>query len=826
MPLIGILETLRDDLRYGLRVMRRSPAFTAAALASLALGIGATTAIFSLVDTLILRPLPVREPGQLVELVSQYPGDPPMNGFAWRYYERYRDQNRVFSDLVGMSPVRLAVTRDGGEAENIDTAYVVGRFFPALGVEAALGRLIEPRDDTMGSAGAAVVAVSSWYWRNRLGGDPGAIGRQLVVAGVPATIIGVVAPEFTSLQVGLRTDVWMPVAMEPLLQRPSGRVSGDLGIGVIARLKPGVSIEQAQAEMRVLDRVRVEEIATRSGDPVWRQVRMDVASASAGFSILRQRFGRPLVALLAIVAVLLLLVCANLAGLLLARGVARQGEMALRVALGAGRWRLVRQLLTETSLLSLGGCLFGLGIAYAGAGVLARIISSGRMVGLLRIDVPVQMDVRLFLFAAFVTLLTCLLAGLLPAWQSFTMAPASTLREGTGVSDSRRRRHLGRALVVADVALAVVLLSAALLFTSHLSALRTVGTGFQRDSVLLVTLDPRGSGYDRTQLTRLYRDLLGRLDSLPGVRSATLSAVTPVQGAGASRFVRVDGVEERADDRRRVMLNWIAPNYFATLATPWQIGRDFEFDDERRPRVAIVNQAMVARHFGGRPPLGRYVTLEDDEKPYEIVGVAGDAKYLNLYETAPPTMYLNAFQEGRIASQFALRTDGNPYRLTEAIRAAVSDTLRTVKVENVTTLAEQMDASIMPERLVGTLSVVFGMVGALLAAIGLYGLMAYTVARRARELAMRLALGASRGNVMRIVLQEAMLLAVAGVALALPVVALSRPLAARFVDGLPSTAGWSTGEAAALMLGIAIVAALVPAWRASRVQPLEALRRA
>jgi len=304
-----------------------------------------------------------------------------------------------------------------------------------------------------------------------------------------------------------------------------------------------------------------------------------------------------------------------------------------------------------------------------------------------------------------------------------------------------------------------------------------------------------------------------------------LSAVSPIEGPGASQFVRVDGVEERPDDRRRVMLNWVAPNYFKTFDTPWSSGRDFSVDDEGRARVAIVNQAMVARHFGGRPPIGRYVTLEDDTQPYEVIGVAGDAKYLSLYDTPPPTMYLNAFQEGRIASQFALRTDGDPYRTVAAVRAAVDETVKPVRVGKVTTLAEQVDASIVPERLIGTLSLLFGLLAAVLAAIGLYGTMAYSVARRVREIAMRLALGATRSSVMRVVLAEALLLAGGGVLLALPLVAVARPFAVRLVAGLPATTAWSAGGAAMLMFGIAAVAAFVPAWRASRVEPLEALRR-
>src|SRR5688572_5161494 len=374
--MLRLFDALRGDLRHGFRVLRRAPVFTAAVLASLSLGIGATTAIFSLVDTLILRPLPVRDPDQLVELLSQYPGDPPMNGFSWKHYERYREANTVFADLVGMSPARLLVSSGTNAPEVTDAAYVVGRFFPALGVRPALGRLIEPGDDVIGGAKSAVVVLSWVYWQNRLAGDPAIVGKPLVVAGVPATVIGVVARQFTGLQAGTRTDVWMPIAMEPMVQRPSARVSGELGIGVIARLKPGVATEQGRAQMRVLDRPRVEEIATRSGDPVWRQVRLDVASAASGFSILRVRFGRPLLVLMAIVVVLLLIVCANVAGLLLARAVARQPEMAVRVSLGAGRLRLVRQLLTEMSILSAAGSLIGLGLAYFGARALARVVSS------------------------------------------------------------------------------------------------------------------------------------------------------------------------------------------------------------------------------------------------------------------------------------------------------------------------------------------------------------------------------------------------------------------------------------------------------------------
>ena len=613
-------------------------------------------------------------------------------------------------------------------------------------------------------------------------------------------------------------------------------MSDQFGLGVMGRLKPGVSIEQARADMAVLNRARVEELAQMSGDPKWLQAKLDVKPAGGGFPTLRQVYGQPLLALMAIVGLLLLIACTNIASMLLARGAARQREMAVRVALGAGRWRLARQVLTESLLLAAGGSLLGAVVAYVGVRALVRIITSGRLVGLPRgIDFQVQPDARVLLFTLAVAALTSVLFGLLPAWNAFTSAPASSLREIGGAADTRSRRRFGKGLVVVQVALSVVLLSAAGLFVGHLSNLRNVNLGFQRDSVLLVTLDSSGSGYTPDRLTSLYQELLGRLQAIPGVRAATLSAVTPVEGAGASRFAHVDGAQERPEERQRVALNRIGPGYFVTFGTRWIAGRDFQFEDAERPRVAIVNQAMARHYFGDTSPLGRHVMFDGEDKPYEIVGVAADAKYLNLYEAPPRMVYMNAFQEGRMASTFALRTSTAPSAITADVRRAVSDVLKTVRVAKVTTMDDQVNASIIPERLTAVLSGFFGGLGALLAAIGLYGLLAYSVARRTSEIGVRMALGATEGDVTRMVLTSALGLVCTGLIVGAPLAVWSGHFAAAVMENpwvemarrdsnLTVDGAATIAFAAITIVAVALLAAYVPARRAARINPIAALR--
>ena len=808
---LDLMETAWHDVRYAMRTLGRTPGFSAVVVIIIAFGIGATTAIFTLLDGLMLRRLPVTDPRGLVELLSRYPGEPHMNGFSWKVYEYFRDHNHVFSAVTGVSPVRLQVRGEGAEPETLEGEYVAGDLFQVLGMQAALGRLIAPED---ARADAASVAVVSWsYWKSRLNGNPSAAGSRITVNGAPVTVIGVTPRAFHGLQTGIAPTMWLPAA------RP-------VPLGLIARLKPGISIAQARAEMQVLHRFRIEDLARTSRDPLWLQAQLDVESAATGFSALRDRFATPLQLLMAGVTLLLLIACTNVASMLLARGAARRREIAVRVSLGASRLRLARQVLIESLLLSIGGSAAGLVLAYVGADALVRLMVSGRApVGGWppNLDIQTIPDARVLLFTAGIAIATGVLSGLAPALSAFRSAPMTSLREIGSTADRPAARVVARRLVAAQMCLSVVLLTGGWIFAGHLANLRNRDLGFERDSVLLATLNPQGSGYNRQQLSGLYQDLLARLQGMPGVRSATLSAVTPIEGDAASRFARVEGYEEKDQDRRRLSLNWVAPRYFETLGTPLLAGRDFEFEDAQRPRVAIVNQAMARHYFGSASPLGRHLTFEDDPVPYEIVGVAGDAKYADLHEAPPRTVYLNAFQDGRIASHFALRTSVPPPAVAAAVRRVMQESVPTIRVAKVTTLAEQMDASLVPERAIAMLSGVSGALGAMLAAIGLYGLLAYTVTRRIPEIGIRMALGATERDVIRMVLADACVLVGAGLAIGMPIALWGRRFAASLIESMPQDLT-PIAAAAATMFVVALLAAYVPARRAARVRPMDALR--
>jgi putative ABC transport system permease protein len=488
--------------------------------------------------------------------------------------------------------------------------------------------------------------------------------------------------------------------------------------------------------------------------------------------------------------------------------------------------------LTESLVLAAAGCLLGIAFAYFGADALMRVVTSGRMPGVASIiEVHPQVDLRVLLFTIGVSLATGILFGLAPALSAWYPAAAASLRATGAAPDPPVRRVLGTGLVVAQVALSIVLLAAAGLFVRHMYLLRNVGLGFQRESVLLVTLDPAGSGYQRSQLVPIYRHLLERLAAMPGVRSAALSAVTPVSGAGASRFIDVPGFSEKANDRRRVVLNWIAPKYFETLGTPVLAGRDFTFEDQGRPPVAIVSRSMARYYFGDRSPIGQLFTFDRQDnrgaardQPYQIVGVVGDTKYLNLQEPIGRMVYLNAFQEPGGPQHFSVRTNVRPEAVAGDVRRLVREVLPTVTVARVTTMADQVDASMIPERLIAMLSGFFGALGALLAGIGLYGLLAYTVARRTSEIGIRMALGATQRDVLVMVQKTALTMAGAGVALGIPLALAAQRLAVTFVDNMTAGFAMPIGAAAA-MIAVALLAASVPARRASRVNPIDALRQ-
>jgi putative ABC transport system permease protein len=816
------LERLWQDIRYALRTMRRSPGFTAVAVLSLALGIGANTAIFSLIDTLMLRSLPVREPGQLVDLLNTYPGDPRLNVYSFDAYQYMRDRNQVFSGLIACSPARLSVRGEGLEAAAADGEFVDGNYFRMLGVKPTAGRLIGPEDDGAQAASSAVAVVSWSYWKSRFNLDPAIMGKRIIIDDVPATIAGVAPQGFSGIVLGYRTQVWVTMSTEPAIHHATRHG----GVSLMGRLKPGVSMEQARAEMAVLYRQTFDE-ASLKRDPNWSRVKFDLEPAGAGLSRadppggrLRDRFSKPLLFLMAVVGLLLLIACTNVASMLLARAAGRRREMALRISLGAGRLRLVRQVLTESLLLSVTGGLCGVLVAYFGADALVRIIASERS----RIEIVVQPDMHMLLFTAGAALLTGVLFGLAPALHAMAAEPASSLRTMGTAGETRLGRLFGRSLVVAQVALSVVLLSAAGLFIRHLSDLRNVNLGFQRDHLLLATLNPARSGYTGEQLSSAYRELLERFVAIPGVRSATLSSGTPISGAAASRFATVEGYQKKAVETR-IFVRWVAPRYFETYGTPLLAGRDFTLQDLGAAHLAILNRAMARYYFGDANPVGRRVTLERDDQPFEIAGVVGDAKYIDLREPAPRTIYLCAFQARGVNSHsFSLRTNGDPAVVAGEVRRTVGTVLKTVPVESITTLAAQMDASIVPERLIATLSALFGALGSLLAAIGVYGLLAYTVARRINEIGIRMALGATRGDVIGMVVGDALRMVSIGLGIGVPMALWGRRFAASVMEGLPLASPVPIAFGAVAMIAIAMLAAYVPARRAARVDPMVALR--
>jgi predicted permease len=724
----------------------------------------------------------------------------------------------VFSDVFAWSPtgaarpVRIAHSDFG--ADTVEAALVSANFWDALGVRPAIGRAFRPDERQ--------AAMLSWaYWQSHFNGDRSAVGQSLTVNDTPATIVGVLPRGFFGLQIGLHPAIWMPVPAdgEPLVQ-------------IVARLKPDVTLAQAQAEVRLIDRARLEEREARSHDVQWRQATITLEPAGAGLSTIRDRFGSSVTLMTVVGGILLLITCINVASMLLARSAARRREVAVRMALGAGRWRLVRQMLTESLLLSSAASAIGLLIAYVGAHALVRFIASGRPpVGFPRLDIPVPLDVNVLLFACGAGIATGIAFGVVPAWRSFERQPSLQLRE-TGGSDSRRTARFGNALIIAQVALSIVLLNAAVIFVRYLSDLRTVGLGFRPDAVMQARLDWSPTHYTAAQMTAAKQQLLERILGMPTVRSATLAGMTPISGAAGSQFITVPGFEERADERRRVSLNVVAPRYFETLGTPLVAGRDFSADDAGRPGVAIVNEAVVRYYFGASNPIGRQFTVDGQRGSLEIVGVVADAKYWDLHETPPRTIYMNAFQNGLGGNLIVVRTDDAA--AGAQIQRVVREVVPAMSAPAITTLSAQIDASILPERMITMLSAVFGIAAAVLVAIGLYGLLAYSVARRVKEIGIRIAIGATQGSVIRMVVLRAVGIVLVGLAVGAPIALTTKRyatavlsiVAATQVDPvtLPTRGPGSLVAAGVAMAAVALAASYLPARRAARVDPMIALR--
>jgi putative ABC transport system permease protein len=807
------------DICFGVRSLRKSPGFSIVTVLTLAFGIGANTAIFTVTNGLMLHALPVRDPEQLVEILHHYPGEPEpgFNGFSWDAYQIMRDGNHVLSDLIIGSLNVYVVRGHGLESQTVFGGNVGGTFFETLAVRPAVGRLIGPQDTNMDSSAVAVVSWS--LWKSRFNLNPAIVGQKIIANDTPLTIIGVTQRGFYGLSNHAQQDIWLPFSL-------GDRSSPGFLVALLGRLKPGVSIRQARVDLATWFQAAVDR---PDAGPFVRRMELRIEPAGNGVATpLSQMLSTPLTVLMATVGLLLLLACANLAGLLLARGASRQHEMAMRVCLGAARARLLRQTLTESLLLSLVGGALGIFLAYFAADALIRVFASGRfMMGMpVHFEALKNPDAHVLLFTGSIALLTGLLCGIAPALRASNTTPASALQPGSRIGETKRQRLLGKGLVASQVALSLVLVSAAGLFVGYLSHLRNLNLGFERNNLLLVTLDFAHSGYDAAQFSRLSQELVMRLDAIPGVSSAAFSDRSPMEGPRTSSFAFA---EDHPEKRIQASIDYIAPDYFKTYGTSFLAGRDFSARDQAGPRVAIINEAAARDCFGSESPIGRHITLSHitmtkGEKSYEVVGVVGDAKYNDLQQPAPPTIYANLLQEGFMGSQLAIRSRIDPGGVASAVRQTEAAVLQTVPIVRMMGMNEQIDSTIVPQRLLATLSAGFGALGALLAVIGLYGLLAYTVAWRTHEIGVRMALGAARTDVMRIVLRDALWMVCAGLTIGAPLSFWGKRVAGSLIPDLPVDSSLPIVFAAAIMIAVGLIATYLPARRAMRVDPMVALR--
>ena len=821
------LEDFGQDVRYGVRVFRRNPSFTFAAVVSLALGIGASTAIFTLVDATMLKALPVHEPDRLVELLNNTGGGAPGNAFSYQALVHLREHARTV-DVTASHDSDFFVVADGSPSELVKGQYVTGNYFPVLGVPAAYGRTIGPSDD---QRSASLVAVLSYaYWQRRFAGDHSVIGRAVKIDDRAFTVAGVAPSTFSGLVVARDIDLWVPLSAEPVLRALSRTSDASYNwLQFVGRIRSPHRFEQARAELTALyypaviepKLANARDADARTRLKQWRGV---VASARTGLATTRQQYGEPLTVLFAISGLVLLIACVNVANLLLARASSRSHEIAVRLSLGARTSRVLRQLLTESMVLSLAGSGLGVAIAYAACGYLVDLFATTRA----PIALAVGPDTRVLAFAMLLAVMTSVLFGLAPARRAIALAvPASSLQNR--VSGRRNRQALMRALVGTQVALSVIMLFCGGLFLRSLQNIRSVDKGFDSSGVLIANTDASRARLDAGRLRAVYRDMLDRLSVLPGVKATSVSDRTPVWGSGNEGTILVEG-ETALQRKGEVSVNRVSPGYFATTGTPVHTGRDFGWRDlADGPKVAIVNQSLSRQYFGAERAIGRRVALRGDT--FEIVGVVGDAKYYNLRGPIPPTLYVHWMQqrdelleENVRLSQIALRTDASPWSLAEPVRELIRSAVPMMAIANVRTFEQQIDSSITRERVLSIVSGFFAWLGLLLAAIGLYGLMAYTVSRRTSEIGIRMALGAERLHIAGLVAREALAVTVAGIAVGIGAALLiARPLATLLFQLAPDDSRIALGVTA-VMMATAIVAAYVPSRRAARINPTQALR--
>ncbi|HEX3528143.1 MAG TPA: ABC transporter permease [Thermoanaerobaculia bacterium] len=840
-----IVDELTQDLRYAVRTLRMSPAFTIIAALSLALGIGANTAIFSLIHALLLRPLPgVHAPEQLVAL-----GDPARTGslsqgnvrtdlFSYPLYEQMRDHSQSFSGLAASGRSnRLVVGTEGanppGGTETARGRIVSGNYFSVLGVPAFRGRTFTAAEDRVPGADPVVV-ISHSYWTRRFAQDSGVVGRPITLNGSPFTVIGIAPPEFTGDVVGFPTDIWIPLMMQ--LQVTTGRPYLDRWdtswLLLLGRLKPGVSLPRAKAEM---DTLVARAVTTFAGSKISREImpdpqamRVQATPGAAGFSSLRRQFAQPLLILMIIVGLVLVVACANVANLLLERAMGRQKEIAVRLSVGAGRPRLIRQLLTESLLLSGLGGVLGIVFALWAGPALLRLAGGSSSVALdLRPDLPV------LAFTAALALFTGIAFGLAPARRATRVELASTLKENArsvvGSGKGAGRWPVAKLLVVGQFALSLLLLTCAGLFVRTLQNLERLELGVDRDHILMLRVDPVAAGYTGDRLMAFPAHFLERMQAIPGASAVTYSENGIFSGTESASDVILEGVNSGKTRENGVNLAYdrVGPDYFRSLRVPILLGRDIgPLDRVGAPRVAVVNEALAKRYFPGVSPLGRHLTaLGPPDVVYEIVGVTHDVRDHELRGAVPPRFYTALAQSSEFASAFnvEIRTP-EPGALVKTAREAVQAYDPSLAVNDIHPLNTLIDDSISHERLIAQLSAVFGLIALVLASIGLYGVVSYTISRRVNEIGIRMALGAQRNDVLSMVLRETMLLALAGVAVGLLLAIAATGLVNSLLFGLSGHDPVTLAAATAILVVVALLAGAIPGARATRVNPTQALR--
>ncbi len=825
------------ELRYVLRSLRKSPVFVCVAVLSLALGTGANTAVFTLLDQALLRLLPVREPKQLVQLTEvgeHYGSNTGVNALSYPIYEDFVAQNKVFSGMLCRHTLVFSTSFEGRN-ERAAGEIVSGTYFDVLGVRAAVGRLFTSNEDR--SRGGAPVAVLGYgYWQARFAGDPSVVGKQIVVNNHRLTIIGVAQKGFEGVQPLFSTHIFVPMMMATELAGETKPFDSRRRrwLQIFARLRPGVTMSEAKASLqpifhRILE-MEVQQAEFAHASPYVRQqflrMSLDVMPGGAGDTfIVRHFMEAPLWAMMAMVGLVLLIACANVANLIIARATSRQREIAVRLALGASRSRIIGHLLLESALLGLLGGLFGLVISSVTMRLLVGIMP--------HIEPPIRLsvdpDLRVLCFNLVISLLTAFLFGLIPALQATRPDLAPTLKEQANAVAGGGQVTWRKLLVCAQVSLSLFLLIASGLFVRTLRNLKSVNPGFDVSNLLSFSIDPTLSGYSAERAKLFYRELCARLTAIPEARSAALAVVAPLNFDEWDTHVTVEGYAAKPGENMSPWVNYVSPGFFETLKIAMYSGRDFtERDRLGAPKVAIVNEKFARHYFGNRSPIGRHIGLGGDpgtKTDIEIIGEVRDTKYQMMRDPAPRQVFFPYLQNDWATEMTAyVRTDLGPSQMFPALRAAVHKLDANLPVFQMKTEESQMDDSLAIERLTASLAGAFGLLATLLAAIGLYGVMAFLVTRRTREIGIRMALGAVRADVIWIVMREVIWLTGAGILVGLPAAFAVTRLFQTQLFGMSAHDPTTVGGALIGIVAIAAVSGYFPALRATRVNPVRALR--